>query len=836
MNRAPALRTTCYLLALLLSFTSLFAKKLGLQSAEQFLLYRYFHVSRHMAFYSGISLLLLGGFSDVFYRGLDKSLAYCNINLSLLVKKILGWLLHLKHSSCILVIESLAETRTIIEQREPSKLWLRLLVMPLLNIISLVFLGVIVFSNNKARLFAGMDGAYVLTIAKQQALWMPSLTGFTNNFFQSTSNIWFPINTRLIPGYFVSSFVNGGTIDPVVSYIVFSIELFCGAYFLALALRQPTWAAATAGWALVMLAMPCAGLPAIYPIYGLIPHLATFLALTSLFLILFLHAGTGNRWNDVATITALFLIFLYLVLSQPIFIVLFVLIVGIFSLFFTLFSESKQERDRKILIGIFFCGLSVLAGIPQFLLGLFKYTAPVFFAHELVNGRQSFYFLSIAFQYENAGISGCLLAGIGICGAVGITFLSKSRTRVTAYAVLCCCSIFAALGVADIYFDFWRGPSPLYFELLLWPFYVIYSLLLFRVLLIFVITACKTCIRRILNRSLCLPVIRSFISVSLVAVIPWFAPDAAGAYEVAGQRDFLYPPLETPILRFLLQQASISPGNTFRGRIATFTSLNISGPASWSDVTTIDHQILAVTGNDYRSIGLWYYNLPTLFEYSQFITPDFYRFTRALLARPEDLQIRNVMVLRRPNIRILRMLGIRFLITDRALPVTPGLLLRMTDVGHVQQQLYLYELMDTNLGNFSPIRHVSLDKADDILARLMQADFDAANEVLVTRALPALSKARSVSISVKPTGLQIHAESAGLSALILPVQFSHCLEISEDKNRPAPELFRANLVETGVLFSGQIEVSLRYFTGPFHNASCRLQDVKDMKQLRIENS
>src|SRR5438094_6069866 len=102
----------------------------------------------------------------------------------------------------------------------------RTIVLLTVNLISLVIFGIIAFRLNNAYLLHGLDGSYIRTIVKQQSVWLGLWCGFTNNLFQSLGNVWFPLNTNLIPGYIVSLSLSGGLFNPIASYLLFSLEIF----------------------------------------------------------------------------------------------------------------------------------------------------------------------------------------------------------------------------------------------------------------------------------------------------------------------------------------------------------------------------------------------------------------------------------------------------------------------------------------------------------------------------------------------------------------------------------------------------------------------------------
>jgi hypothetical protein len=77
-------------------------------------------------------------------------------------------------------------------------------------------------------------------------------------------------------------------------------------------------------------------------------------------------------------------------------------------------------------------------------------------------------------------------------------------------------------------------------------------------------------------------------------------------------------------------------------------------------------------------------------------------------------------------------------------------------------------------------------------------------------------------------GFHITGHSDGTSLVILPQQFTHCLKTSDSRVR----IVRANLMWTGVVFSGDIDTDIWFAYGMF-SPGCRRDDLADMKRLGL---
>jgi len=66
-------------------------------------------------------------------------------------------------------------------------------------------------------------------------------------------------------------------------------------------------------------------------------------------------------------------------------------------------------------------------------------------------------------------------------------------------------------------------------------------------------------------------------------------------------------------------------------------------------------------------------------------------------------------------------------------------------------------------------------------------------------------------------GIRIRAHSSGQSLLILPLQYSQCLEL----DKPSAQLVRTNLVMTGLLFTSDIDARISNRFGYWSTECCK---------------
>ena len=80
--------------------------------------------------------------------------------------------------------------------------------------------------------------------------------------------------------------------------------------------------------------------------------------------------------------------------------------------------------------------------------------------------------------------------------------------------------------------------------------------------------------------------------------------------------------------------------------------------------------------------------------------------------------------------------------------------------------------------------------------------------------------------------VHVTARSTGPSALLLPVQFSHCFRVAGQKP-DGIKVLRANLLHTLVLFERELDIRLRWEFSFWRNRGCRLRDAKDVRALGL---
>ena len=82
-------------------------------------------------------------------------------------------------------------------------------------------------------------------------------------------------------------------------------------------------------------------------------------------------------------------------------------------------------------------------------------------------------------------------------------------------------------------------------------------------------------------------------------------------------------------------------------------------------------------------------------------------------------------------------------------------------------------------------------------------------------------------------GLRSVAKSAARSLVIVPVEFSHCMELHEARlgTGSGAVLLRVDGMLTGIVFEHDLDAVLSFRIGPLHNPLCRWQDYQDLRAM-----
>jgi hypothetical protein len=303
----------------------------------------------------------------------------------------------------------------------------------------------------------------------------------------------------------------------------------------------------------------------------------------------------------------------------------------------------------------------------------------------------------------------------------------------------------------------------------------------------------------------------------VVAIIP--AAFANFAVTVGPQRAKVFHepwPNEPELITFFEDEIGLEVGRPFRGSVHVW-------PYDYATGLTVK--------------DLWAHSIPTVLQYGQLVTPPSFYFAYAVM---EHLKGSNQFI---PSPgrswenywKALQLLGARYYVAGHdGLPLSahanfPVSTFPYRPFSGQHGLWYVYELPHPNMGDYSPTEIAAAGSGPDIAAIMAQPNFDFARRAVLSAEVgQPLVPARDMRLSLIRGGWHVSGRSDGSSLVVLPQQFSHCLRAHDERVR----LVRANLMMTGMIFSGAVDTDIVFDYGIF-SPQCRAADLADMRQLDL---
>jgi len=671
----------------------------------------------------------------------------------------------------------------------------------------------VAFLRNSEWIFHGLDGRYIWALVEQQHDWTPLRAGLGMNPLQGIGNVTLAYNFNLAPAYWLARAFDEPVARQIAAYTVFSVEFFV-AVLLAGAVARLSWSSRLLGaWVVTPLALPMIPGHELFVTFNLIPHFVDLVLLCFVILWLLDRIGRGTRKTDLLASIAMCVGALWMVSENASLVVTVVPVLGALAAAIVFERDSVPFRNRRLaaLLG------SVIAlhvgGVFEFVLGLYRYTVPGFNAAELVRNQESIVNASIAF-FGTAALALVILAAAGVLEA--LVFRRGRMSIGVASAGLFI--LFVGGGYLLVqHGEAWRGPQMFYFEVLGWPIYAAYAG--------HALSRIVSCSENAVARLRAVPQLPGWGGIALGSVCLL----VAGPARSPANAGLPWRVERAPLVDRLERDISLIPGQPFRGYAASFTALSLGKRGlAWSDIHPYDYEVVQRTGNDHRLVGLWKYRIPTLQEYNQFLTPEYYVVVSRLLGKPDDRQVRIVVIQTNPHQRLLAALGVRYVLADVDLP-SPASLRGVQNLEGMEA-IRLYEIAGVNLGQFSPTWVTVARDAAEVLDGMRTADLAEVAFTLQPVDGP-LRSAQNATLRFDGGGYHATATSAGRSLLVLPIHYSRCLVVSRDAGEA--RLVRTNLFQTGVVFNRVLDARIEFRFGPLTNSSCRLEDLRDSRESRL---
>jgi hypothetical protein len=708
------------------------------------------------------------------------------------------------------------------------------------NYISFILLCLTAFSQQIPVVMYRYDGTLLLTTAKNQQQWMGHGLSFTMNFLEGNGGLWWAqINTLFDPALVFAQWVANDEFVPVVAFTVYAAEFFLTTNLLGFCLGLRTPIVLAGAWLGSLMAFPFFVPTLATDVLWGNPHALTAISLLSVMVWVLMHVGQG-RTVFLATL-GLLLIGSYIGFEFAGAAIQVIPACIVFAVAAVWSSSSAGERRTKItILLIVAAALTILFG--RFLVGLYIDTKGSFFPHEMLARPLSFENISHLLAPDGRIMSrvGWLFALAGALAAAALAATRALRVFAIGYLII---AFFIALAVAliSLFIGDWWGPNPAYVDIYCFSLCSLLAASFAAILLQFtrrsILENTSGAMARFVART---PSISNQGLIAL-AIVPWvslaWARPPYADQNILNGNPWRWPPRASTVSDFLKREIGLVNGATFRGRVvnvagATFLKSWIFAP--FVSQHSYDQIPLVYLGNDHRLYGLWYFGIPTLIENNHFSSPFFHLVTTRLLNNDPVFSVHAQTALTKFDPRVLAALGVRFVLTDTMLDVNEPLRLQV-DTGPSRSQ-FLYELARPNLGNYSPTRIHLVADATAAIKLMASSQFDFAKELVLVEKIgdadwrPALKS----ELKAYRDHLEINAAASGRSIIVLPVEFSHCLEFRLQSDASDPiEIRRANLEQTAIAFSKSVRGSIALRYGPFTNAGCRLSDYRDAIQLNL---
>ena len=678
------------------------------------------------------------------------------------------------------------------------------------------------FCRNIDGLFHGFDGNYMLVeILNRSAAVQPAFA-FSNDFLQSIGNIQLLQNPLLQFYFWPIGWIANLKVAKVVVYLIIGGLVFMSAYGLTRLLSQNRLTALTAGWIVGIVATPIAPVPFFYPILSVAPFTVLLIFSPVVGFGLLLLAGRSTLIADLLAALGLLGLVLYLLAASPGSFTLLALGAIPYVVLALLLADRRSELIRKLVVLAIAATVAICLRWPWYLLGLFNNTAAYVFPNDFTGVYSDPIYGSILFHGRAFGWVGPAFVAAAVVGALLSLRRGGGALHVAARVLLATIAVLLVAVAALVVVKDWILPPPIYVEIAFWPLYGVFA-------------AVALC--RLVE-----------LTVTRLAAKPFFAdtgaraawslplPAMAAAALLAASRlptaFAAFPPHSTTIIDILKANISLAADFRFNGRVATIIPVEANGVDAWVQQFTAAYKLWQTTGNDHMTLGLWYSRIPTLFEYNQFSSPIFHALIKRTLQQPALPHERNITILSYANARVLKLLGVRYTILPQDVsPLGPRRAAENVD----GQQWGLFELPDVNLATYSPTSIAVRGSLASTLDFLADDGVDLAKSAVVREEIGGpLVPAQSSSLTMSGADQHVVARSAGRSLLIVPLEFSHCIEVDDRHAGPggtAPTLVRVDGLLTGIVFERDLDVVLEFRTGPLRNPTCRWQDYQDVRTM-----
>jgi hypothetical protein len=504
--------------------------------------------------------------------------------------------------------------------------------------------------------------------------------------------------------------------------------------------------------------------------------------------------------------------------------------------------ESRTEMLYKILAAVVIAAAMLALGIHSFILNLFEYTPQMYYEKTMFSWQlMPFYWSNTSILLPSSSLWSLrvgfffLLATAGIFlalrfgnrfarrivwGAIGFEIAVHAFSFVNAY--------FNLVPMGFVYVELMgMAPIALLASITVWTSMRLGCELIPKAYNFVARKGSRT--HELLSETSRKPVAYSFPFLALVLLA------IAVFYWSSTYTDYHHgwpPKFDSAPATIMRNELALSSGDQFKGKAVVLVGMEKKEPTMWqeSSFPVLWYKFRGAFGNDLMN-DMEVAGIPVANEYGHWISPPMLALFAAAFYRPDDYIDRAAQAPRvfRPNLA--RLLGVSLVVSDRALPGEIELYRGQAD----NHPVYLHRVAGSNLGQYSPTRTVVAANAARILDYLQAEDFDG-RELAVVEGPVEQNLVPSERVSVtfhKGPRIHIETRSRGTSLLVLPFDYSHCLEV---EGQGLDRMIPVNLSQTGLIVRGKVSLDIAYRYGLVKGTSCRKDDLQRIRKLDLEEA
>ena len=231
--------------------------------------------------------------------------------------------------------------------------------------------------------------------------------------------------------------------------------------------------------------------------------------------------------------------------------------------------------------------------------------------------------------------------------------------------------------------------------------------------------------------------------------------------------------------------------------------------------------------------------IPLLNDYSHNMTPYAYKFYEAFFFDSAITQRRNHFIFSMKNLDLYSLLGVKFFVAKSG-GSWQNVVSSQSSVIASSRAINdesIIELKNVNVGDYSPTTVYIAKTMAETFRIMILNDFSASTDVVLMRDLDAkLVPVNKSKLTIINGDLLVEAESNGVSLIILPLEFSSCLNFSQ--NSDSSNFLGAQLADgllTAVVFDKNLDLNIKFRSGLFGNSGCRLEDLKNFREFASQD-